>query len=150
MKLQHPNRLDNASLVTIYGPKVKFDRGPALAFDLYDWKGEKVEPVLVQKLADRNNISLGSGVLNHIWFSEKYEETKQRVLERNGKEKETTRSKSKKAEPGITVVTAALTFLTNFEDVYRLWAFVAQFLDADFVEKERWRYTALNQKTIEV
>ncbi|KAL2512571.1 Pyridoxal phosphate (PLP)-dependent transferases superfamily protein [Abeliophyllum distichum] len=104
----------------------------------------------VQKLADRNNISLGHGVLNHIWFSEKYEETKERVLERNGKEKETTRSKSKKTEPGITVVTVALTLLTNFEDVYRLWAFVAQFLDADFMEKERWRYTALNQKTIEV
>jgi len=27
---------------------------------------------------------------------------------------------------------------------------VAKFLDADFVEKERWRYTALNQKTVEV
>ncbi|XP_022888325.1 uncharacterized protein LOC111403902 [Olea europaea var. sylvestris] len=150
MKLQHPNRLDNASLVRIYGPKVKFDRGPALAFDIYDWKGEKVEPVLVQKLADRSNISLGNAVLNHIWFSEKYEEEKQRVMERNGKEREKKRTKSKKAEPGITVVTIALTFLANFEDVYRLWAFVAQFLDADFVEKERWRYTALNQNTIEV
>jgi hypothetical protein len=48
------------------------------------------------------------------------------------------------------VVTAALSFLANFEDVYKLWTFVARFLDADFVEKERWRYTALNQKTIEV
>jgi hypothetical protein len=34
--------------------------------------------------------------------------------------------------------------------VYKLWTFVARFLDVDFVEKERWRYTALNQKTIEV
>lgn len=50
----------------------------------------------------------------------------------------------------VNVVTVALGFLTNFEDIYRLWAFVAQFLDADFVEKERWRYTALNQKTVEV
>jgi hypothetical protein len=50
----------------------------------------------------------------------------------------------------VTVVTAALSFLANFEDVYKLWTFVARFLDADFVEKERWRYTALNQKTIEV
>ncbi|XP_022851994.1 uncharacterized protein LOC111373657 [Olea europaea var. sylvestris] len=150
MKLQHPNRLEKASLVTIYGPKVKFDRGPALAFDIFDWKGEKVEPVLVQKLADRNNISLGRAVLSHIWFSEKYEVEKQTFLERSDKDKETSRTKSKKAEPGITVVTVALTFLANFEDVYRLWAFVAQFLDADFVEKEQWRYTALNQKTIEV
>ena len=51
---------------------------------------------------------------------------------------------------GISVVTASLGFLTNFEDVYRLWAFVSRFLDADFVEKERWRYTALNQQTVEV
>lgn len=50
----------------------------------------------------------------------------------------------------VNVVTVALGFLTNFEDIYRLWAFVAQFLDADFVEKERWRYTALNQKIVEV
>ncbi|KAI3458212.1 hypothetical protein Pfo_014875 [Paulownia fortunei] len=150
MKLQHPNRLDNFPLVTIYGPKVKFDRGPALAFNLHDWKAEKVDPVLVQKLADRNNISLGHGFLRHIWFSEKCEEEKQIILERDIKEKETARTKSRKADQGITVVTVALTFLANFEDVYRLWAFIAQFLDADFVEKERWRYTALNQKTIEV
>jgi hypothetical protein len=28
--------------------------------------------------------------------------------------------------------------------------FVAKFLDADFVDKERWRYTALNQRMVEV
>lgn len=149
-KLRHPNRLDNFPLVTIYGPKVKFERGPALAFDIHDWKGEKVEPALVQKLADRNNISLGLGFLHHVWFAEKYEGQKQIILERNIKEKETARIKGRKSEQGMTVATVALTFLANFEDVYRLWAFVAQFLDADFVEKERWRYTALNQKTVEV
>jgi hypothetical protein len=53
-------------------------------------------------------------------------------------------------EVGIHVVSASLGFLSNFQDAYRLWAFVAKFLDADFVEKERWRYTALNQKTVEV
>ncbi|KHN49089.1 hypothetical protein glysoja_045580 [Glycine soja] len=121
MKLKHPNA-EGVPLVKIYGPKVKFDRGPALAFNVFDWKGEKVEPVLVQKLADRNNISL-------------------RV---------TTNKKKDRDELGVTVVTAALSFLANFEDVYKLWTFVARFLDADFVEKERWRYTTLNQKTIEV
>ena len=45
---------------------------------------------------------------------------------------------------------AAFSFLANFEDIYRFWAFIAQFLDADFVEKEQWRYTALDQKTVEV
>lgn len=151
IKLQHPNRLDNFPLVRIYGPKIKFDRGPALAFNMYDWKGEKVEPVLVQKLADRNNISLGTGFLHNIWFADKYEIEKEKILERKEiEENQTRKSKTRKADQGITVVTIAINFLANFEDIYRLWVFVARFLDADFVEKERWRYTALNQKTVEV
>ncbi|CAI9092122.1 OLC1v1027292C1 [Oldenlandia corymbosa var. corymbosa] len=151
VKLQHPNRLDHFPLVRIYGPKVKFDRGPALSFNIYDWKGEKVEPSLVQKLADRKNISLSTGFLQNIFFSDKHEQEKEKVLEiKKGKETQKTKSKSKKTDQGITVVTIALSFLANFEDVYKLWAFIAQFLDADFVEKERWRYTALDQKTVEV
>lgn len=151
MKLQHPNRLDNFPLVRIYGPKIKFDRGPALAFNIYDWKAEKVEPVLVQKLADRNNISLGTGFLHNIWFADKYATEKEKLLMRKEiEENQTGKSKSRKADQGITVVTVAINFLANFEDIYRLWIFIARFLDADFVEKERWRYTALNQKTVEV
>lgn len=147
-KLQHPHTENKISLVRIYGPKVKFDRGPALAFNVYDWKGEKVEPILVQKLADRSNISLSNGFLHQIWFSDNYGEEKETLLERRCEEKEI--NKNKKTCNGITVVTAALGFLANFEDTYRLWSFIARFLDADFVEKERWRYTALNQKTVEV
>ncbi|XP_073306064.1 uncharacterized protein [Primulina huaijiensis] len=150
MKFHHPSRLDDFPLVKIYGPKVKFDRGQGLAFNIHDWKGEKVEPVLVQKLADRNNISLGHGFLHHIWFPDKSEAEKQTRIDRNMKENETERIKSRKGGQGISVVTVALTFLADFEDVYKLWTFIAQFLDADFVERERWRYEALNQKTIEV
>lgn len=142
-KLEHPNTETKTPLVQIYGPKVRFDRGPALAFNVYDWKGEKVEPALVQKLSDRNNISLSHGFLHHIWFGDKYAEEKERVMSGGS-------VKKSKGVQEIAVVTAAITFLANFEDVYRLWAFVARFLDADYVEKERWRYTALNQKTIEV
>lgn len=151
MKLEHPNTV-GIPLVRIYGPKIKFNRGPALAFNVFDWKGEKVEPVLVQKLADRSNISLSYGFLHNIWFSDKYAEEKERVLDvrGSGSSKVVTNNREDKADQGITVVTAALGFLANFQDTYKLWAFVAQFLDADFVEKERWRYTALNQKTIEV
>ena len=151
MKLGHPNT-EGKPLVKIYGPKIKFDRGPALAFNVFDWKGEKVEPVLVQKLADRSNISLSYGFLKNIWFSDKDREEKERVLEKreSGSEKMVKNKRKDKTDQGITVVTAALGFLTNFQDTYKLWAFVARFLDADFVEKERWRYTALNQKTIEV
>ncbi|KAJ1402525.1 Pyridoxal phosphate-dependent transferase, major domain [Sesbania bispinosa] len=151
LKLKHPNA-EGVPLVKIYGPKIKFDRGPALAFNVYDWKGEKVEPVLVQKLADRSNISLSYGFLHHIWFADKYAEEKKRVLQtKEGRGQGVTTNKKKDRDNlGVTVVTAALSFLVNFEDIYKLWAFLARFLDADFVEKERWRYTALNQKTIEV
>ncbi|GAA0174770.1 hypothetical protein LIER_28094 [Lithospermum erythrorhizon] len=144
MKLQHPNRLDNWSLVRIYGPKIKFDRGPALAFNIYDWKGEKVEPVLVQKLADRHYISLSIGFLQNIWFSDKYQRDMEHYIEKSEKDE------NRKSKVGISVVTIALSFLANFEDMYKLWTFIAQFLDADYVEKERWRYTTLNQKTIEL
>ncbi|KAF3637050.1 putative peroxidase 66 [Capsicum annuum] len=151
LKLQHPNRLDHFPLVKIYGPKIKFDRGTAMAFNLFDWKGERVEPILIQKLADRNNISLSHGFLSHLWFPDKYEEEKQRTIERKkGDENDAESKKSKKTDLRISVVTIALGFLANFEDVYRLWTFIAQFLDADFVEKERWRYSSLYQKTIEV
>jgi selenocysteine lyase/cysteine desulfurase len=150
MKLEHPNTV-GIPLVRIYGPKIKFNRGPALAFNVFDWKGEKVEPVLVQKLADRSNISLSYGFLHNIWFSDKYAEEKEKVLEVRGTgSSKVVNKREDKADCGITVVTAALGFLANFQDTYKLWAFVAQFLDADFVEKERWRYTALNQQTIEV
>lgn len=151
LKLKHPDT-EGIPLVKIYGPKIKFDRGAALAFNVFDWKGEKVEPVLVQKLADRNNISLSYGFLHHICFADKYAEMKGRVLQtKEGRGQDVTANKKKDRENlGVTVVTAALSFLANFEDIYKLWAFVARFLDADFVEKERWRYTAINQKTIEV
>ncbi|KAL1342557.1 hypothetical protein HN51_029098 [Arachis hypogaea] len=153
LKLKHPNTQGGVPLVKIYGPKIKFDRGPALAFNVFDWKGEKIEPVLVQKLADRSNISLSYGFLHHIWFADKYAEEKGRVLQtKEGRSQGVNASNKKKDRDnlGVTVVTAALSFLANFEDMYKLWAFVAKFLDADFVEKERWRYTSLNQKTVQV
>uniref|UniRef100_A0ACD6ALF8 Uncharacterized protein n=1 Tax=Avena sativa TaxID=4498 RepID=A0ACD6ALF8_AVESA len=139
----HPEHGGGQQLVRLYGPRVKFERGPSLAFNVYDWKGEKVAPALVQKLADRHCISLACGFLHNIWFADKYEADRSAVLEQRS-------AGAGAGEVGIHVVSASLGFLSNFEDAYRLWAFVAKFLDADFVEKERWRYTALNQKTVEV
>lgn len=152
MKLQHPPSETGHSLVRIYGPRVKFDRGPALAFNIFDWRGEKVKPVLVQKLADRSNISLGCGFLSNIWFADKYETEKDEILERRRSscEMKVAAGKRGKEMYGINVVNASLSFLTNFEDAYRLWIFVAKFLDADFVDKEKWRYMTLNQKMIAV
>ncbi|ONI06919.1 hypothetical protein PRUPE_5G089000 [Prunus persica] len=149
MSLQHPHSQYGHRLVRIYGPKIKVERGPSLAFNVFDWKGEKIDPLIVQKLADRNNISLSNGILNHIWFSDKHEEERETKLETCASDRLVNKRKDG-CHSGISVVTAALGFLTNFEDIYRLWAFVSRFLDADFVEKERWRYMALNQRTVEI
>lgn len=150
MSLQHPHSENGLPLVTIYGPKVRFDRGPAVAFNMFDWKGEKVNPELVQKLADRNNISLSCGFLKNIYFSDMQDNEKILLERKNTEHKRPLRNKKDKGELGISVITASLGFLSNFEDAYRLWAFVSKFLDADFVEKEKWRYMALNQTTVEV
>ncbi|CAD5190263.1 unnamed protein product [Musa acuminata subsp. malaccensis] len=151
MKLQHPHSESGHYLVRIYGPRIKFDRGPALAFNVFDWRGEKIEPEMVQKLADRSNISLSRGFLNNIWFPDKYEAEKDKVLERRACEVTAASNKRKgRSDMGIDVLNASFSFLTNFEDAYRLWTFIAKFLDADFVEKERRRYFTLNQKMIEV
>jgi len=123
-----------------------------VAFNVFDWKGEKVDPAIVQKLADRNNISLSSAFLQNIWFSDKSDEEGQRTLESKVHRVKVLghSNKTHSSGFGITVVKASLGLLTNFEDVYRLWAFLSRFLDADFVEKEKWRYLALNQKTIHI
>ncbi|KAI4327024.1 hypothetical protein L6164_019529 [Bauhinia variegata] len=144
MSLRHPHAETGFPLIRIYGPKINFQRGTAVAFNVFDWKGEKIDQSLVQKLADRNCISLGLGFLNHMKFLDK---KAQRISQMEGVG---VRKKTQKHDAGICVLTAALSFLTNFEDIYKLWAFLSRFLDADFVEKERWRYIALNQKTIEV
>ncbi|XP_023632729.1 molybdenum cofactor sulfurase isoform X2 [Capsella rubella] len=127
-KLKHST---TSRLVKIYGPKVDFNRGPAVAFNLFNQKGEKIEPFIVQKLAGCSNISLGKGFLKNIMFEEDYEGAKDRVFEK--------RRNRDVNEPGISVLTAALGFLANFEDVYKLWIFVARFLDSEFVDNESGR-----------
>ncbi|XP_055821425.1 molybdenum cofactor sulfurase-like [Solanum dulcamara] len=153
--LQHPYTEDiHHPLVKIYGSKIHFNRGPAVAFNVFDWKGQKIDPTLVQKLADRNNISLSCAFLQHIWFTKMYDDEKKTILEiqRSGDDNNNNNNiiKKGKLNCGVSVISVSIGMMTNFEDLYRLWSFIARFLDADFVEKERWRYKALNQTTIEV
>ncbi|KAK9053165.1 hypothetical protein SSX86_029796 [Deinandra increscens subsp. villosa] len=148
LKHPPPEEEGGVPLVRIYGPKVRVDRGPVVAFNVFDWKGEKIEPTLVQKLADRYNISLSYGILENVSFVDKSSEERERLVE--VKSQGQNKKKDKVDDLGIPVIMATLGFLTNFEDVYRVWEFVSRFLDADFVEKESWRYMALNQTTIEV
>ncbi|CAL1375470.1 unnamed protein product [Linum trigynum] len=127
LRLRHPSSVGvGVQLVRIYGPGVEFDRGTAVGFNVFDWRGERVDPAMVQKLAGRKGISLGCGSLRNLG------------------------SPGKRDGGGIAVVTVAIGMVTNFADVHRVWGLVSRFLDADFVEKERWRYTVLNQNTVEV
>ncbi|KAI9082766.1 hypothetical protein K1719_035340 [Acacia pycnantha] len=144
MSLQHPNSETGLPLIKIYGSKINSHRGHAIAFNVFDWKGEKIDPFLVQKLADRNNISLGNATLQNVKMNE------QEWCEVEGTGQPRKKKTMMKQDCGISVLTASLNFLTSFEDVYKLWSFISRFLDADFLEKERWRYVALNQETLEV
>ena len=80
MKLKHPHTEDERPLIGIYSPQVKLNRGSALAINLFDWKGEKIEPAHVQKLAERSNISVSCGLLRNIWFDVKCEEEESMIL----------------------------------------------------------------------
>ncbi|BFG38994.1 hypothetical protein CerSpe_252670 [Prunus speciosa] len=126
------------NLVHIYGPKIKYERGAAVAFNVRDRNRGLINPEVVQKLAEKEGISLGIGFLNHIRILDTprqqhgtlnlQDTTLCRPME-NGK------NDRKGGFVRVEVVTASLGFLTNFEDVYKLWAFVANFLNPSFIRE---------------
>ncbi|KAF8709885.1 hypothetical protein HU200_029599 [Digitaria exilis] len=133
---------EGVPLVYIYGPKIKYDRGAAVAFNIKDCNTgtSLINPEIVQKLAEKEGLSLGVGFLSHIRLTDNQKHGAADVgLSSSSSAANGHREKksSKNAIVGIEVVTASLGFLTNFEDVYRLWAFVAKFLDSTFLEQER-------------
>ncbi|XP_020592079.1 uncharacterized protein LOC110032705 [Phalaenopsis equestris] len=130
---------DGISLIRIYGPKIKYERGAAVAFNVRNVRGGLVHPETVQKLAERNGISLGIGFLSHIKVMDNAKALHGAVElsdpslcgpVSNG------RRDSKNVTIRVEVVTASLGFLTNFVDVYKMWAFLAKFLDPIFVESD--------------
>lgn len=113
-----------------------------MAFNVNDSSGSLVNPEIVQKLAERSGISLGIGFLSHIRIMESQKQSHGAVdLTDTSFFQPTTNgrhdSKTKNAIIRVEVVTASLGFLTNFEDVYKMWAFVAKFLDPAFLESDR-------------
>jgi selenocysteine lyase/cysteine desulfurase len=146
LQLQLPNSGDGEGtpLVYIYGPKIKYERGAAVAFNINDCGTgtSLINPETVLKLAEKEGLSLGVGFLSHIRLTDNQKNgtvdaglssSLCRPVSSSRREKKN----SKNAIVGIEVITASLGFLTNFEDVYRLWAFVAKFLDSSFLEQER-------------
>ncbi|KAJ0260409.1 Uncharacterized protein HA466_0066160 [Hirschfeldia incana] len=125
------------NLVQIYGPKIKYERGAAVAFNVKDKSKGFVSPEVVLKLAEREGVCLGIGILSHIRMMDV-----PRNHHRGGRMKEDSSLHLQREGGGkrgggggyvrFEVVTASLSFLTNFEDVYKLWAFVAKFLNPGF------------------
>ncbi|OMO56770.1 hypothetical protein CCACVL1_26279 [Corchorus capsularis] len=138
LKLPSSDGDGRVNLVQIYGPKIKYERGAAVAFNVRDRNRGLITPEMVQKLAEREGISLGLGYLSHIRIldsprqqrgaSNLEDTTLCRPME-NG------RHDGKSGYIRVEVVTASLGFLTNFEDVYKLWAFVAKFLNPSFIRE---------------
>uniref|UniRef100_A0A7N0VM70 Molybdenum cofactor sulfurase n=1 Tax=Kalanchoe fedtschenkoi TaxID=63787 RepID=A0A7N0VM70_KALFE len=128
-------------LVHIYGPKIKYERGAAMSFNVRDSStGGLLHPEIVQKMADRNGISLGIGFLSHLRVvSSPKHKCGAMELEDTGLCKPMAKGfqDGKNVFFRVEVVTASLGFLTNFEDVYKMWSFFAKFLDPSFVEGNR-------------
>ncbi|KAL8248787.1 hypothetical protein R6Q59_005655 [Mikania micrantha] len=108
------NDQENAPLVHIYGPKIRFERGGSVAFNIQDKDNRLIHPETVQKLAETNGISIGTAILSHIRTEIKGDDENNRLIQ-------------------VKVVTVCLGFLNNFSDVYKVWAFVAKFLNPDFI-----------------
>nr|XP_043617695.1 uncharacterized protein LOC122589467 [Erigeron canadensis] len=133
LQLRLPGSYGSIPLVHIYGPKIKYERGASVAFNVRNRSKGLYSPEIVQKLAEANGISVGVGILSHV-----------RIIHNQGPIDlaDTTLCRPMDGEKhnGVgfvraEVVTASLGFLTNFEDVYKLWAFVAKFLNPSFTRE---------------
>uniref|UniRef100_A0A5B7BXK9 Molybdenum cofactor sulfurase n=2 Tax=Davidia involucrata TaxID=16924 RepID=A0A5B7BXK9_DAVIN len=128
-------------LVQIYGPKIKYERGASVAFNVRESsEGGLVHPEVVQKLAEKHGISLGVGILSHVRIVDSPKQHHGALgLEATAlcKPMSNGRQAGKNVFFRVEVVTASLGFLTNFEDVYKMWAFVAKFLNPSFLEEDR-------------
>ncbi|KAF7113895.1 hypothetical protein RHSIM_RhsimUnG0104800 [Rhododendron simsii] len=125
-------------LVHIYGPKIEYERGASVAFNVRDGNRGLINPELVQKLAEINGISLGIGILSHIRILDSPKQQRGYLnLDETAlcRPMETEERDRKSGFIRVEVVTASLGFLTNFNDVYTLWAFVAKFLDPAFIRE---------------
>ncbi|XP_011004591.1 PREDICTED: uncharacterized protein LOC105111050 [Populus euphratica] len=136
LRLPSPDGDRRVNLVHIYGPKIKYERGAAVAFNVRDRNRGLINPEVVQKLAEREGVSLGIGFLSHIrildsprpqYGAVNLEDTSLCRPMENG------HHNGKSGFIRVEVVTASLGFLTNFEDVYKLWAFVSKFLNPAFI-----------------
>ncbi|KAK4797414.1 hypothetical protein SAY86_029740 [Trapa natans] len=145
LRIPAPDGSSGLPLIQIYGPKIKYERGGSVAFNVRDCSGKAswVPPEVVQRLADKHGISLGIGILSHIRV---VDSPKLQQQQHGGTPDPDSMTLWKPVGSGkagaknlffrMDVVTASLGFLTNFEDVYKMWAFVGKFLNPTFTEVE--------------
>ncbi|PKA65913.1 Molybdenum cofactor sulfurase [Apostasia shenzhenica] len=137
LRLPAPDGGDGVPLIRIYGPKIKYERGASVAFNVRHRTRGLIHPETVQKMAERNGISLGVGFLSHIRLVDNQKELNGAV-ELSDPSLCASTSNGRRDNRNITirveVITASFGFLTNFADVYKLWGFLARFLDPVFVE----------------
>lgn len=135
LRLRDSNGRTGRSLVQIYGPKIKYERGAAVAFNIRDKNGHIINPELVQKLAERNGLSVGIGFLSHIRIMEN-QRPLQKLLDAENMSLcgpiSDDHHNMKNPTVRVQVITASLGFLTNFDDGYKMWAFVAKFINPFF------------------
>ncbi|KAE8683642.1 putative Zinc-finger domain of monoamine-oxidase A repressor R1 [Hibiscus syriacus] len=133
LRLPSSDESKGVHLVQIYGPKIKYERGAAVAFNVRDNNGGwLIDPEVVQQLAEKSGISLGIGILSHVQV---VDDVKQQCKELELEDSALFQPMANGCKDGknlffrVKVITASLGFLTNFEDVYKTWAFVAKFLN---------------------
>ena len=127
-------------LVQIYGPKIKYERGAAVAFNIRNRNQGLVNPEIVQRLAEAHGVNLGVGILSHIKIVDGLGHPNGELNIADTtlcKPMASGRFDGKSGFFRVEVVTASLSFLSNFEDVYKLWAFVAKFLNPAFTKETR-------------
>ncbi|KAI4330630.1 hypothetical protein MLD38_028901 [Melastoma candidum] len=137
LRLPSSDGNNGVPLVHIYGPKVKYERGAAVAFNVRDGSKALIDPEIIQKLAEKEGISLGVGFLSRIKIVDGSRQHYGTYMEDASfcKPMENGRNSGKHGFVRVEVLTASLGFLTNFDDVYKLWAFVAKFLNPTFARQ---------------
>ncbi|XP_039061662.1 uncharacterized protein LOC120205976 [Hibiscus syriacus] len=138
LRLPSSDESKGVHLVQTYGPKIKYERGAAVAFNVRDNNGGRlIDPEVVQQLAEKSGISLGIGILSHVQV---VDDVKQQCKELELEDSALCQPMANGCKDGknlifrVKVITASLGFLTNFEDVYKTWAFVAKFLSPSFIK----------------
>jgi nucleotide-binding universal stress UspA family protein len=111
----------------------KPDTNPTVTFNVFDRCGALLAPEMVQKMAKAHNIVVGTKVLANIDGASWSEYTSQLKLASSTAEGFALPPDASLHE--LTVVTATVALFSNFADVYKLWAFVAKFLDPRFCEQ---------------